>query len=64
MPFDIVRTLLSIAVREKLYLQQFDIKTAFLYGTINKEIYMQQPEDFEDGKTRVCKLLKNLHGLK
>lgn len=62
--FDTVRTVLSIAAREKLYLRQFDIKTAFLYGTVNEEIYMRQPEGFEDGTTRVCKLLKSLYGLK
>lgn len=62
--FDTVRIVLSIAAREKLNLRQFDIKTAFLYGTINEEMYMRQPEGFEDGTTRVCKLLKSLYGLK
>lgn len=60
--FDIVRTVLSIAAREKLHLRQFHIKTAFLYGII--KTYMRQPEDFEDDTTRVCKLLKSLYGLK
>lgn len=62
--FDTVRIVLSIAARENLLLRQFDIKTAFLYGTLNEEIYMQQPKGFEDGTPCVYKLLKSLYGLK
>lgn len=62
--FETVRTVLSVAGCEKLHLRQFDIKTAFLYGNIDEEIYMQQPKGFEDGTFRVCKLLKSLYGLK
>lgn len=45
---------------------QLDVKTAFLYGTIDKDIYMDQPEGFvEKGKEHfVCHLLKSLYGLK
>lgn len=62
--FDTVRLIFSIGAQEKLHFRQFDIKTAFLYGTINEEIYMTQPEGFEDGTSRVCRLLKSLYGLK
>jgi transposase len=62
--FDTIRMLLSIAARENLILSQFDVKTAFLYGDLEDEIYMQQPEGFNDGSGRVCRLLKSLYGLK
>lgn len=45
-------------------LRQFDVRTAFLYGKVNEELYMHQPEGFEDGSSRVCKLVKSLYGLK
>jgi hypothetical protein len=62
--FDSIRAVLSVAAAEKLNLHQFDVKTAFLYGTIDELIYMQQPEGFEDGTDRVCMLKKSLYGLK
>lgn len=62
--FDTVRFLLSVAANENLVLGQFDVKTAFLYGNLKEEIYMKQPEGFDDGTSRVCKLLKSLYGLK
>lgn len=62
--FDTVRFLLSVAAKENLFLGQFDVKTAFLYGNLQENIYMKQPEGFEDGSSRVCKLIKSLYGLK
>ena len=43
-----------------------DIKTAFLNGDLEEEIYMTQPEGcVVDGQeNKVCKLLKSLYGLK
>uniref|UniRef100_A0A5S6QGV6 Reverse transcriptase Ty1/copia-type domain-containing protein n=1 Tax=Trichuris muris TaxID=70415 RepID=A0A5S6QGV6_TRIMR len=52
--FDTVRTILAIAANEGLLLKQFDVKTAFLYGSLEEEIYNQkQPEGF-DGVAAVC----------
>jgi len=44
-------------------LVQFDVKTAFL-NSLKEDIYMQQPEGYKDGRSRVCHLKKWLYGLK
>ena len=59
-----LRVIFSVVAREQMHLRQFDIKSAFLYGTLQEEIYMHQPKGFEDNTNRVCKLLKSLYGLK
>lgn len=58
-----VRILLSIAAAEDLELLHFDIRTAFLHGIVEEDIYMSQPEGFEKGDL-VCKLNKCIYGLK
>ena len=60
--FDSIRTILSITASNKMHLQQFDVKIAFLHGELDEVIYMQQPK--EDGTDRVCKLNRSLYGLK
>jgi len=59
-----VRTLCAVATADDLEHAQFDVKTAFLNGNIDTEIYMQQPEGMNDGSGRVCLLRKSLYGLK
>ncbi|GJY61946.1 retrotransposon protein, putative, ty1-copia subclass [Tanacetum coccineum] len=43
-----------------------DVKTAFLNGYLNEEVYMEQPEGFVSQKflNRVCKLKRSIYGLK
>ncbi|XP_044721122.1 reverse transcriptase (RNA-dependent DNA polymerase) domain-containing protein [Hirsutella rhossiliensis] len=52
------------AAAEDLEIEQMDVKTAFLYGDIDEEVYLEQPEGFEDGTGRVCRLKKAIYGLK
>ena len=61
-----IRAVLGLVAKENLHLQQMDVKTAFLHGDLEEEIYMQQPQGFEvKGKEKlVCKLQKSLYGLK
>ncbi|RYC77496.1 hypothetical protein BFJ63_vAg19630 [Fusarium oxysporum f. sp. narcissi] len=58
------KAIFAIAAALDLELEQMDIKTAFLYGEIDEEIYVEQPEGFDDGTERVWKLRKALYGLK
>jgi hypothetical protein len=61
-----IRTILSLVVVEDLHLEQLDVKTTFLHGDLEEEIYMQQPHGYEvKGKENlVCRLKKRLYGLK
>jgi hypothetical protein len=61
-----IRALLGIVAMHDLELELLDIKTAFLHGDLEEEIYMDQLEGFiVPGKENfVCKLKKSLYGLK
>ena len=61
-----IRTVLGLAASLNLEIEQMDVKTTFLHGDLEEEIYMEQPEGFKvDGKENfVCKLKKSLYGLK
>ncbi|GJT27804.1 transposable element [Tanacetum coccineum] len=61
-----IRILLALVAELDLELVQMDVKTAFLHGDLEEEIYMVQPEGFKvAGKAHeVCKLHKSLYGLK
>jgi hypothetical protein len=55
----------ALATIEDMKIYQMDVKTAFLNGDLEKEIYMEQPEGFtQEGEHLVCKLHKSLYGLK
>ena len=62
--FDTIRSVLSVTANEGLSLAQFDVKTAFLNGDLEEDIYMIQPDGYSDGTPKVCKLKKSLYGLK
>jgi len=60
-----IRYILALVAIEDIEIHQMDIKTAFLNGDLEKEIYMEQPEGFtQEGEHLVCKLHKSLYGLK
>ena len=61
-----IRILLALVAQFNMELVQMDVKTAFLHGDLEEEIYITQPDGFKvAGKENwVCKLSKSLYGLK
>jgi hypothetical protein len=61
-----IRILLAFTTSKGFKLYQMDVKSAFLNGVIQEEVYVWQPLGFESPKSpdRVYKLSKALHGLK
>nr|GEY08709.1 retrotransposon protein, putative, Ty1-copia subclass [Tanacetum cinerariifolium] len=61
-----IRILIAIAAYYDYEIWQMDVKTAFLNGYLNDEVYMEQPEGFVNPKypNRVCKLKRSIYGLK
>ncbi|CAI7753023.1 unnamed protein product [Closterium sp. NIES-54] len=59
-----LRTLLAGAVLKGWVVKQMDVTTAFLNGVLEEEIFMAQPERFDDGSGRVLRLKKAFYGLK
>lgn len=65
MKYTSIRILLAIVTQFDLKLEQVDINTAFLHGSLDESIYMTQPKDYEvKKKNLVCLLNKSLYGLK
>jgi hypothetical protein len=64
--FQSIRALLALAAQKGYFVHQMDVTSAFLYGDLDEEIYMQQPEGFiVPGKEHcVLRLHKALYGLK
>ena len=64
--YSAIRSLLALANAHNLEVHQMDVKTAFLNGLIDCDIYMSQPESFidPDRPNFVCKLNKSIYGLK
>jgi hypothetical protein len=61
--FDSLRLLLAISACRGWKPRQLDIKTAFLYGVLKEEIYMQLPEGSKE-EGMVAKLKRCIYGLK
>nr|GEU54043.1 hypothetical protein [Tanacetum cinerariifolium] len=61
-----IRILIAIASYYDYEIWQIDVKTAFLNGYLNEEVYIKQPEDFVNPKypNRRCKLKRSIYGLK
>ncbi|GJX03006.1 retrotransposon protein, putative, ty1-copia subclass [Tanacetum coccineum] len=61
-----IRILIAIAAFYDYEIWQMDVKTAFLNGYLDEDIYMVQPEGFVNPKhpRKVCKLQRSVYGLK
>ena len=63
---DSLRIIIALVAHFYLELHQMDVKTAFLNGNLDEDIYMEQPEGFEKKGNGhlVCKFKKSIYGLK
>ncbi|RVX18946.1 Retrovirus-related Pol polyprotein from transposon TNT 1-94 [Vitis vinifera] len=63
---DSLRIIMALVAHFDLELHQMDVKTAFLNGNLDEDIYMEQPEGFakKGNEHLVCKLKKSIYGLK
>jgi hypothetical protein len=61
-----IRVLMSLAATFNMEIEQMDMKTTFLHGDLEEEIYMKQPHRFvvKGKKYLVCKLKRSLYVLK
>ena len=61
-----IRLLLVYAWSKNVKVYQMDVKSAFLNGELEEEVYIEQPEGFQlsENTNYVCKLKKALYGLK
>ena len=59
-----VRALLALAASEDLEIHQLDIKTAFLNGELEEDVWTEQAQGYETGAELACHLHKSLYGLK
>jgi hypothetical protein len=61
-----IRTIIALSAKMKCKLHQMDVKTTFLNGVIEEEVYIEKPQGFEveDRKSHVCRLKKALYRLK
>jgi hypothetical protein len=65
-PFGVIRILLAFSLAKAFKLHQMDVKSAFLNGVLEEEVYVRRPPGFESEKYphRVYRLRKALYGLK
>ena len=61
-----IRLVLSLATVMKRKIHKMDVKTAFLNGVVEEEVYVEQPLGFEthDRESHMCRLKKALYDLK
>jgi hypothetical protein len=61
-----IRLILSYACSKNVKVYQMDVKSSFLNGELEEEVYIEQPEGFQlsENIDYVCKLKKVVYGLK
>jgi hypothetical protein len=63
---DAFRIIMAVVAHYDTELHQMDVKTVFLNGDLDEEIYMKQPKGYIEPENEhiVCKLNKSMYGLK
>nr|AFP55578.1 copia-type polyprotein [Rosa rugosa] len=64
--WDTIRLIVALAAQKNWTIFQLDVKSAFLHGELNEDVYIEQPQGFEQKgeEEKVYKLKKALYGLK
>ncbi|KAJ0551653.1 putative RNA-directed DNA polymerase [Helianthus annuus] len=64
--FETIRVVLAVAAQRGWLVHQLDVKSAFLNGELDEDIYVEQPEGYKlkNSEDKVYKLKKALYGLK
>jgi hypothetical protein len=63
---DFFRIIMELIAHYDLELHQMDVKTSFLNGDLEENVYMAQPKGFavEEKERMGCRLKKSIYGLK
>ena len=61
-----IRLVLALAAQNNWIVHQMDVKSAFLNGILQEEVYIDQPPGFikKGEENKVCRLKRALYGLK
>jgi hypothetical protein len=59
-----LRTLFSVAANRNWFVKQLDIKTTFLHGDVDVDVYMLQHVGCVDGVNNVVVMHKSIYGIK
>jgi hypothetical protein len=64
--YESVRLIVALAALQQWHMSSVDVKTAFLYGELDEELFMEQPEGFvrKGHERKVFRLKRALYGLK
>jgi hypothetical protein len=65
-PIHFHHTIINLEASMSWRLLQMDVKTTFLNGEIEEEVYIEHPDGFltHERESHVCRLKKSLYGLK
>ena len=59
-----LKVLLNYCIQHEFAINQMDVESAFLNGKVKSEVYVRQPQGYDDNTGKVCKLEKALYGLR
>jgi hypothetical protein len=62
--YETARLIFGVAALKDWEIKSVDVKAAYLYGKLNEEIYMEEPEGFQTHQNKVWRLHHALYGLK
>jgi hypothetical protein len=61
---DSIQSIFALAATHDMHMIQYDVRTTFLYGELDEEIFMEQPEGYKKDEMLVCRLKRSIYGLK